>query len=275
MKFGLYGLHRGSSSEVAALVRRARMAEEAGFESLWLGDHVAVPRGDPDDDDRLEALSALAFLAGVTTRVRLAVGVLVMPQRQPVLLAKQLSSIDRLSGGRLTVGVGVGHVAEELDAFGVTMAERGARTDECIEAMFALWHPGEATFSGRWVQFAGVVERPTPLQHPHPPIIVGGHAEAALRRAAQVGDGWFGWDLDVARTARKIAQLRAIERTDRAAGRAPLEITVQPGRPVDVATARAYADAGVDRLVLQPTTTGGDEIETLIAHAAGELIGRG
>ena len=134
MKLGLYGLHRGSSAEPETLHRRARLAEDAGFESLWVGDHVALPFGgaDPPDEPRLEAVVALSHLAAVTSRVRLAFGLLVLPQRQPVLLAKQVSSIDVLSKGRLIVGIGVGYVEPELRALGASLADRGARTDEYL-----------------------------------------------------------------------------------------------------------------------------------------------
>ena len=123
MKFGLFGLHRGPGIAPDVLTRRAGAAEETGFESLWVGDHIALPADMPGSDDpRLEALAALLYLAAVTTTVRLAAGVLVIPQRNPVLMAKQLTSLDVLSEGRLIVGVGVGHVEAELTAFGVSMS---------------------------------------------------------------------------------------------------------------------------------------------------------
>src|SRR6266536_1130466 len=132
LKLGLYGLHRGGSADPDTLVRRARLAEETGFESLWVGDHIALPAAadasaDPADQPRLEALVALTYMAALTTRVRLAIGVVVLPQRQPVLLAKQLATIDVLSKGRLIVGVGVGYMEPELQALGVSLADRGAR----------------------------------------------------------------------------------------------------------------------------------------------------
>src|SRR3954470_19053782 len=139
MKFGLYGLLRGRGVEPDMLVRRARLAETAGFESLWVGDHIPLPADLGGEQPRLEVVVAISHLAAVTTRIRLGFGVIVLPQRQPVLLARQLSSIDVLSRGRLTVGVGVGYVEPELRAFGVPLAERGARTDEYLAAMRALW----------------------------------------------------------------------------------------------------------------------------------------
>jgi probable F420-dependent oxidoreductase len=274
MKFALYGLHRGSSVEPTTLRARARRAEDAGFESLWVGDHIALPSTAPDPatEPRLEALTTLTFLAAATRRVRLGVGVLVVPQRQPVLLAKQLTSLDALSGGRLTVGIGVGYVDEELRAFGVSSADRGAMTDEFLEAMHALWSGTPTRFDGRWVSFAGVVQAPRPIQRPCPPIVVGGHAKAALRRAARVGAGWFGWDLDVDATRDAVQALR----TECAlVGRPPedLEVTIAPAIPLSVETALAYQRQGVHRLVLMPRSYIGAEIDELI-DAAGQLIER-
>jgi probable F420-dependent oxidoreductase len=272
MKFGLYGLHRGSSVEPEALARRARLAEDAGFESLWVGDHIAVPGDDPDDDDRLEAVTALSYLAAVTTGVRLCAGVLVLPQRHPVLLAKQLASVDRLSCGRLTVGIGVGHIEAELNALGVTLAGRGARTDEYLAAMRTLWTGQASSYAGEWVQFTSVVERPPPVQQPHPPIVVGGHSGAALRRANRAAAGWFGWDLSLDETTRHVDRLHCMGRECRPSSEPSLEITVLPAGQLDREAVKRYADAGVDRLVLQPTTTGGAAIEDLIAEAAAGLI---
>src|SRR5262252_6060372 len=195
MKLALFGLHRGSSAEPDTLARRTRAAEEAGFESLWVGDHIALPfdAADPPTQPRLEAVIAVTQMAAITTRVRLAIGVIVLPQRQPVLLAKQLASVDLLSGGRLTVGIGVGYVEAELRALGASLADRGARTDEYLAAMRALWAEPAPAFAGRFASFEGVVQRPRPVQQPHPPIVIGGHSPAALRRAIVSGNGWYGW----------------------------------------------------------------------------------
>jgi probable F420-dependent oxidoreductase len=278
LKLALYGLHRGDSAEPETLARRARAAEDAGFEALWVGDHIALPvdeSGDPATQPRLEAVVALTHLAALTTRVRLGFGVIVLPQRQPVLLAKQLSSIDFLSGGRLTVGVGVGWVEPELNALGVSMAERAARADEYLAAMRVLWDEPTPSFTGEFVSFAGVVQRPRPAQRPHPPIVIGGHAPSALRRAVRSGNGWYGWDLDVEQTATALADLRAAEsRHGRPAELGELEITITPPGLPDVATARRYADLGVRRLVLQPHTMAGPAMDELITTAGDTLIGR-
>ena len=279
LKIALFGLHRGSSAEPDTLVRRARSAEEVGFESLWIGDHVALPAaetpgGDPPAQSRLEVEVALAYMAALTTRVRLAIGVIVLPQRQPVLLAKQLSTIDVLSKGRLIVGIGVGYLEPELRALGASLAERGARTDEYLAAMRALWDEPIPSFAGRFVSFADVIERPRPVQRPHPPIVIGGHSPAAHRRAIQAGNGWHGWDLDLDQTAQALARLReTASRYGRPAGLGELEITITPRGTPDLDTARRYADLGVHRLAIQPHTMEGSAIDELITRVGATLVG--
>jgi probable F420-dependent oxidoreductase len=277
LKVALYGLHRGGSAEPGTLVRRARRAEEVGFDGLWVGDHIALPTGlaDPPDQPRLEAVVALTYLAAVTSRVELGAGVIVLPQRQPVLLAKQLASVDVLSGGRLIVGVGVGYIDRELRALGASLADRGARTDEYLAAMRALWDEPVPAIEGSFGTVAEVVSRPRPVQRPHPPIVVGGHSPSAFRRAIEQGNGWFGWDLDLEGTAAALAGLReAAKRHERPATLGELEITVTPHRMVDAETARLYADLGVDRLVVQPTTMDGSAMDELIELAGETLLGR-
>jgi probable F420-dependent oxidoreductase len=271
MDLALFGLHRGPGIEPETLARRARAAEDAGFESLWVGDHVAPPVR-AGKDDRIEAVVAVGFLAAVTSRVRLAIGVVVLPQRHPVLLAKQLSSLDILTGGRLTVGVGAGYVEEELAAFGVPLTERGARTDDYLATMRAIWR-GETSHEGRFVSYQGVAQSPSPVQRPHPPIVVGGHSPAALNRAARQGNGWFGWDLDLADTGVMLASLRRAVRTEeRPARLGVLEITVAPKERLRLDVARRFADLGVHRLVLRARP--GETFEKLIAGAGDALVGR-
>jgi probable F420-dependent oxidoreductase len=214
-------------------------------------------------------------MAALTSRVRLAIGVIVLPQRQPVLLAKQLASIDVLSGGRLIVGVGVGYVEAELRALGASLADRGARTDEHLAAMRVLWDEAPPSFDGHFVKFDGVLQRPRPVQRPHPPIVVGGHSPSALRRAVQAGNGWYGWDLDVAQTARALDDLReSSRRYQRPAELGELEITITPPGVPDLVTAQRYAALGVHRLAIQPHTMDGSAMDDLIATVGETLIGR-
>ena len=221
VKFGLYGLHKGENTAPEALTRRAREAEEAGFESIWVGDHIALPPDDPDDayDPRLEARRHARAPrrrdAARPARLRRDV----LPQRQPVLLAKQLTSIDVLSEGRLIVGFGVGYLEAELRALGATLADRGARTDEYLAAMRALWDEPTPDFEGRFVSFSNVIQRPRPVQRPHPPIVIGGDSPAAYRRA-RAADGWYGWEQTPEQVGDDARRLRA-----------GLEITITPAPP--------------------------------------------
>lgn len=275
MKWGLYGLHKGSSVDPEVRARRARRAEEVGFESLWIGDHVALPADAPDDADepRLELVVSLAHLAAVTSRVKLATGVAILPQRQPVLLAKQLASIDVVSNGRLIVGIGVGYVVPELAALGSSVADRGARTDEHLAAMIALWDEPVPSFEGRFVSFSGVIQRPRPVSSPHPPIVCGGHSPGAYRRAVQVAHGWYGWELDPDQTVSALGALReAAERYGRPAHLGDLEITITPPPHFDADMARRYADVGVHRLVLQTQTSEGSAVDDLIESTGTTLI---
>jgi len=223
-----------------------------------------LPPDAPDDayDPRLEAVVTLAHLAAVTARVRLGLGVIILPQRQPVLLAKQLTSVDVLSGGRLMVGLGVGYLEAELRALGATLAERGARMDESIAAMKVLWDEPMPSFEGRFVSFADVLQRPRPVQLPHPPLVIGGESPAAFRRARAAG-AWYGWE----HTPEQIAAVREQLGPD-------VEITLTPGPPgpLDPALARAFAEAGVSRLVLQPPVTTGEAMDELIAATRETLI---
>lgn len=274
ISFGLFGLHRDTNAtDPAALAARARRAEDAGFESLWVGDHILLPPG-TDEAPRLEAVTTLTYLAAVTSRVRLAAGVLVLPQRQPVLLAKQLTSIDVLSRGRLTVGIGVGYVEPELTALGATLADRAARTDEYLAALHVLWQPAPADFQGRFVTFSGT-QTPHPVQPGGPPVVIGGMSTPAMKRAVRHGNGWYGWQLTPDQTATAIADLRAAaQRYGRPAELGDLEITITPPGTLDADTARRYADVGVHRLCLHPAGTEPADMDRLIDTAADTLIGR-
>jgi alkanesulfonate monooxygenase SsuD/methylene tetrahydromethanopterin reductase-like flavin-dependent oxidoreductase (luciferase family) len=165
-------------------------------------------------------------------------------------------------------------VEPELRAMGVPLGERGARTDECLAAMRTLWTQPQPSFHGRFVSFSGVYQRPLPVQQPHPPIVVGGHSQAAMRRAARSANGWYGVFLGVPATAKALARLRAVTAgCDRPTGLRELEITITPPGPVDAATARRYADLGVHRLVVQPAEDGSD-MEELIGTVGATLAGR-
>jgi len=193
MKLGICLPHYGRPIEPSRLAQLAARAEEVGLDSVWVTDHVVVPRDVPliYRDDMLDPLAVLPWLAGVTERIALGTSVIVLPYRSPLPVAKLLASVDVLSGGRLIVGVAVGWLEGEFAALGVPFRERGRRTDEAIELFRAVWTQEYPEIKAANHNLSGGVKvSPMPLQKPRPPILVGGASDAALRRAARLGDGW-------------------------------------------------------------------------------------
>jgi len=170
----------------------AVQAEKLGYDSVWVSDHVVVPHANVVNfgETIFDPVVTLSVIAGATSRVTLGTTVLIVPYRNAVVTAKMISSLDALSGGRVILGVGAGWVAAESAALGVPFAERGAMTDEYLDAMRELWTSREPSFAGKYTQFSGLVFEPKPVQKPHPPLWVGGHSPAALRRAVRVGEAW-------------------------------------------------------------------------------------
>jgi probable F420-dependent oxidoreductase len=178
---------------VPAVMRRTAMrAEQLGYESVWVSDHVVVPAANVKNFGRtvFDPLVTLGVLAGATSRVKLGTTVLIIPYRNAVVTAKMVSSLDALSGGRVVLGIGAGWVAAESAMLSVPFAERGPMTDEYLDVMRELWTSDAPSFTGKYTQLADVVFEPKPLQTPHPPIWVGGHTRAALRRTVRVGAAW-------------------------------------------------------------------------------------
>lgn len=282
LMIGLFGVHRGTQAEPDALSRRARLAEQAGFESVWVGDHVSLPTGAqavaayPPEQHRLEAIGTLSYLAAITSRVRLGAGVIVVPQRQPLILAKQLTTVDVLSKGRLIFGIGVGYVESELAALGVSMAERAARTDEYLAAIRAVWDAAAPSFSGQYVGWDNLMQRPLPVQRPGPPVVVGGASRAAYRRALGLAHGFFGHNWTLEQTAERLGEIRELSGSiERPAELGDLEITITPREPIDLDLARRYADLGVHRLALLPRDLDSPTyVEELIATVGNTIIGR-
>ena len=258
MKIGVCSANSGPYTTRSSLRTLAELAEASGVDSIWVSEHLVVadPRTPPSPMDPespiLDPVSALAFLAGITSSVRLGTGVIVLPLRNPLILAKALATVDVLSDGRLIVGVGAGYVEQEFAAIGVPFSDRGVRLEEHIAAMRALWTSPRPAMAGQYVAFGGVQAFPHPIQDPHPPIVMGGYAPSVLRRTVRVADGWYGWGLDLDSTARYVATLRQIEaEAGRGEGLGALEISVTPPPGVvDPASAAHYAQLGVDRLNL-------------------------
>ena len=280
--FGLFSMTTGPCSYPETAARVARAAEAAGFDSLWGGEHVVLP--DPQappsplapGDRIIDPIVALTFLAAHTSRIRLGTGIIILPQRNPLVLAKELATLDVLSNGRLIFGVGVGYLEPEFRALGAPFSARGRVTDDYLAAMRAIWTQPKPSYRGLFTAFDAVQAHPQPLQKPTPPIVIGGHTPAAFRRAVTQGHGWYGFALDTAATARCLEGLTQAARThQRPAGLPPLEISVSPRGRIDRAAAESFAALGVHRLVLiPPRAADADGLEQFVTSIGSELIGR-
>lgn len=262
MKLGVHPININPTISPAESLALARHAEELGYNSWWAADHVVMPSPKPPDVQYeptmpvLDPLVHLASVAAVTERIELGTGVLILPQRNPLVLAKQAASLDVISGGRLRLGVGVGWLEEELAAFGVKMSERAARTNEYIDAMRALW--GEApSYEGKFVSVSGVDAFPKPVSGPR--IIIGGNSPGAFRRAVARGHGWFGNGETIEDLRKHLVGLRrAVDEVERPDWLGPLEITYMPfQRDLDLS---AYEEL-VDQLLVH--TVGLDSVDTV------------
>ena len=247
-----------------------RRAEALGFESVWVPEHLVFPPkfaskypysadGVPPvtvDMPLLDPLLILAHLAAVTSTIRLGTNVYVLPLRHPIVTARLAVTLDVLSQGRLSLGIGVGWLEEEFRAVGVDFGTRGGRTREAVRVMKTLFSEREPSFRGRHFSFDPVKFEPKPVQKPHPPFLFGGETATALERAAALGDGWYGVGHDPETAAVQVKKLKALLAE---AGRAdaPFEYTVSHrSSALDHDTVRRYADAGVDRIVVLPWRRG-------------------
>ncbi|HKA92462.1 MAG TPA: LLM class F420-dependent oxidoreductase [Acidimicrobiia bacterium] len=270
MKFGILFANVGPYVQPEMAASLGRIAEEHGFESIWTVEHVVVP-GDyqseypysptgrmpgPEESPIPDPLIWLTWVGAATTSLRLATGILILPQRNPVILAKELATLDVLSGSRVELGVGVGWLREEFDALGVPFEERGARTDEYIEALRCLWRDDEPCFVGRYANFDRAKSYPKPPRGTIP-IHVGGHTMPAARRAGRLGDGFFPGRSTDDELGPLIETMRASAKDN---GRDPDAIEVTAGGALDLDGVRRFGDLGVDRIVLPPL---GWDLDTL------------
>ena len=282
MDYGLFNINNNACADPDVADRVAQAAEGAGFESVWTGEHVVLPDPQvppspmPPDGLMLDPVAALSFIAAHTRTIKLGTGIIILPQRNPLVLAKELASLDVLSKGRLIFGIGAGYLEPEFRALGIPMEDRGDRTVEYMEAMRAIWDMDQPEYHGRFVDFAGVQANPRPVQRPTPPMVMGGHTAPAFRRAITHCQGWYGFGLDLERTSACLAGLHeAADRYERPAGLGALQITVTPRGRVDPALADSFGELGVHRLVL---LTGGkadgDGLVALVEEAGQTLIRR-
>lgn len=242
----------------------AGRAEERGIGAIWVGEHVVMfdryesqypyaPDGKmplPGETGLLEPFTTLAFLAGLTRQVRLGTAMVLLPQRNPVYTAKQVSTLDWLSDGRVEFGIGVGWLKEEFEVLGVPWPHRGRRTDEYIDVLRSLWCEDVSSFSGQFYDMAPCTMYPKPVQSPHPPLHIGGESGAALGRVARSGQGWFTFNRTPSDFADPLARLSALLE-EQSRHRGDVVVTACPYlHGTDADGVARYADAGVDTVAL-------------------------
>ncbi|MGY9072536.1 MAG: LLM class F420-dependent oxidoreductase [Acidimicrobiales bacterium] len=263
MKFGLMFANTGPFVEPDAAVELAQAAEAAGVESIWTVEHVVVPQGyassypyskdgkmpgGSEDFDIPDPLIWLSYIAAATTTIKLATGILIVPQRNPVVTAKAVATLDRLSKGRVVLGIGSGWLEEEFDALGVPFDDRGDRTDDYVRAYRALWSQELPSHHGSHISFDKAFCRPQPVGG-DVPIVVGGHSKRAARRAGELGDGFF----PGRGKPQELAELfDHVRRCAEAAGRDPDAIEFTAGGPTTVEYVQRLSDLGVTRMIVAP-----------------------
>jgi probable F420-dependent oxidoreductase len=285
MRVGLHalGIAAGGRPEIIRAVAIA--AEEHGFATLWAGEHVVMVDSPGSrypysadgriavaaDADWLDPMLALTYAAAVTSRIALATGVLLLPEHNPVVTAKRAATLDVLSGGRFTLGVGIGWSAEEFAALGVPFARRGRRTAEYVAAMRAVWRDDLASFHGEFAHFDAIRVNPKPLRDRRVPVVVGGNSDAALGRVAAYGDGWYGFNLPSATLAERLTVLGAqCRKHGRSRDELTLAVALSDPSP---ALLPWLAAAGVSELVVVAAPPARpDQVSTWVAELAGHWM---
>jgi probable F420-dependent oxidoreductase len=286
VKFGLFFANAGLFAQPDAFEALVRTADEVGIESLWAVEHVVVPVGyesrypysrtgrmpGPEGSPISDPLVALGFAAAISRDIRLATGIIILPQRHPFYVAKEFATLDVLSRGRAIMGIGIGWLEEEFDAVGVPFRERAARTEESVRAIRSLWREEPEAFEGEFYRWKPVHSLPKPVQKSGPPVVVGGHVEAAARRAARIGDGFFpakgGLD--------ELPELfRIVHDECNVIGRDPseIELTAALARP-DVDLVRRFEDIGVARLVMPPRAADAKDVKRSLGAFADDVLAK-
>lgn len=247
----------------AFITESGQVMEALGFHSLWVPEHVLFfpeyesrypysedgkLRGDPRS--LVDPFSALTFLAAGTSTIRLGTGICLVPQRNPVYTARQVSDLDYLSGGRFDFGIGIGWLKEEFAALGVPWENRAGRTMECIEVMKSLWCDDVSHHAGERFRIEAAYQNPKPVQKPHPPLFFGGESDPALQRVAQAGQGWFGFNLTPSRLEERLQKLDALLAVE---GRSREDIAVYASPAPEAMTPedmQAFADLGVQQVII-------------------------
>lgn len=269
LQFGVVLTGFGPMADPDKLRRLARKADQLGFQSLWLYDHVAFPAKIPETYGKIEftpetpfldPIATLSFLAAETKQIRLGTGILLAALRHPLLVAKSVATLDGLSGGRAILGVGLGWVAEEFGALGVPFRQRAGRLRETVEILRGIWAAGRLAYAGRYYSFPEMTSYPMPVQAGGPPIWFGAFAEPALKRAAELGDGWFGAGGKVEKVTKRLTKMRDFVR-ERGKKDFALSVSCDPGiSPEEV---EHFRQAGATHLNL---TCAGEDTAALEAQ---------
>ncbi len=268
MKIGIFGINTGACAEPQTAVKVAVAAEQIGFESLWTAEHVVLPdpREEPSPAEPetpfLHPSTLLAYIANVTDEIKLGTGITLIAQRNPVVLAKEMGSLDVISSGRLLLGIGAGYLHQEFSALGVDFSSRGTKTDESIEIIRTLWNEANPEYQGQFIQFKNIQAQPRPIQAGGPPIIIGGTSPAALRRTVTHGNGWYGYGLNVKTTKSVLDNLEiAKSRYERDPNLGPISISITPPSRPSKTMMEDYAAIGVERYI--PILASSDEATSL------------
>lgn len=289
MKIGVFSTFMSPLATPRMIRHFAQRAEDIGLESIWMGEHVALFDKNtfgypgardgripvPEGGGMLDVTATFGFLAAATTKLRFGTGVALVPQRNPIYTAKEMCTLDWLTDGRIDFGIGVGWNKEEVEACGYHWEDRGARCDEFLEVMRRLWTEPVVNFAGKWVKFETMRMDPKPIQKPHIPIIVGGYADAALRRAVRFGTGWYGFNRDHLATRDVLNRLDATFAKAGGKRGSEFEIIITPPMSMSIDAMRNYRDLGVHRLVVNLGSQRPErieermkEIETLVKTVA-------
>jgi probable F420-dependent oxidoreductase len=288
MKFGIFAPLANPFATSDYLEALGSAAEERGFDSIWVAEHVVLfdeyaSQYPYAADGRipvapgsgiLDPFGVLSYLAAVTTKIRLGTGICLVPQRNPVYTAKEVATVDWLSGGRFDLGIGVGWLAEEFEALGVPFERRGSRCRAYIDVMKTLWSDPVSQYSGEFYELVPTRQYPKPVQQPHPPIHFGGESDAALRRVADLGQGWYGFGLQPELLQERIGRLeQLLERRDRR--REDIEISICPYMtPASTELIEGYVAAGVDRVILLAAAPNAEALVSILDNLANNIVAK-
>ncbi len=287
MRVGLFLPSVSPAATPEFLTAYARAAEDAGFASIWIGEHVVFldeyasqyPYADdgrlslPTGAGMLELFTTLTYLAAVTERIRLGTAVCLVPQRNPVYTAKEVATVDWLSGGRIDFGIGIGWLREEFEVLDAPFPARANRTRDYVRVMHTCWRDEVSAYDGEYYHLPPCRMYPKPVQTPNPPVYFGGETDAALQRVAALGDGWHGFNHRPESAAASVRRLEGLL-ADAGRSRGDVDVTIgaylQPVQPSDLP---AYRDAGVDQLVLTGFAFDESGARETIARLGGEFVG--